>query len=161
MCGSPDATHLVISSFSPLTSLLSSRSFMHVSRKVVSIEGSIPGSSKSLLPKVEASVKLSLASMNVSVMRSKSNSGSFIGALWTHVLSFGYFPLSSLVIIPLLTSCLHLGLLRMVPTSLFVDFGLKGPGVPPFRASSLSVKDNPLPHDQTDYSTNMISSLDS
>ena len=96
--GSPDPTHLVISSYSPFTALLSHNSFMHVSKKVVSIEGSIPSSSWSLLPKVEASVKLFSASMNVSFTRSKSNSGSFVGALLTHKFSYDCFPLASPVV---------------------------------------------------------------
>ena len=43
---------------------------MHVTIRVVSIDQSIFGSSLSLLPEVEASVKLFLASMNVSFARS-------------------------------------------------------------------------------------------
>ena len=67
MHGSPGPTHLVMSSCSPFTTLLSCNNFMHVYRKVVSIYGSISSSSLSLLPEVEASVKLFLASMNVSL----------------------------------------------------------------------------------------------
>ena len=104
--GSPDPAHLVISSYSPFTALLSHISFMHVSRKVVNIEGSILGSSWSLLPEVEASVKLFLTSMNVSFARFKSNSGSFVRDLQTHALSSGCFPLSSPVVIPLLSTML-------------------------------------------------------
>ena len=83
MHGFPYPVHLVMSSCSPFIALLSRSNFMHVSRKVVSIDGSITDSSLSLLPEVEASVNLFLASTNVSFMRSKSNSGSFVGALWT------------------------------------------------------------------------------
>ena len=101
--GSPNPTFLVISSYSPLTTFLSCSSSMRVSRKVVSIEGSIPSSSWSLLPEAEAFVKLFLASMNVFFTCSKSNSSSFVGELWTHALSYGCFPLSSLVVIPLLS----------------------------------------------------------
>ena len=66
-------THLLMSSYNPFTSLLSCSSFMHVSRNIVSIDGSISGSNLSLLPKVEASIKLFLASMKVSLVCSKSN----------------------------------------------------------------------------------------
>jgi len=99
---SPDLAHLVISSCNPFTALLSRSNFIHVSRKVVIIEESISGSSWSLLPEVEASVKLFLASMNVSFAKSRSNSGSFVGAFWTHALSSGCLPLSYLVMILLL-----------------------------------------------------------
>jgi len=74
---------------------------MHVSKKVVSIYGYISSSSLSLLAKVEAFVKLFLASMNVSFLCSKSNSSSFVGVLRTQALSSGYLPLSSPVVIPL------------------------------------------------------------
>lgn len=87
--------HLVMSSYSPFTTLLSRGIFMHVSKNVVSIDGSIDGSSLSLLPEVEASVKLRLDFMNVSLAHSKSNSSSFAGALRTQELSLGCFPLSS------------------------------------------------------------------
>jgi len=69
--GSLDPAHLVISSYSPLAILLSCNSFMYVSRNVVSIEGSIPGSGWSLQPKVEASVRLFVSSMNIPFVRSK------------------------------------------------------------------------------------------
>ena len=74
-------THLVMSSCSPFTTLLSCSIFMHVSKNAVSIDASISSSSLSLLPEVEASAKLLLASMNVSLARSKSTSSSFVGAL--------------------------------------------------------------------------------
>lgn len=89
--GSPDSAHLVINYCSPLVALLSCNNFIHVSRKVVSMEGSIYGSGWSLLPKVEASLKLFLASINFSFVRSKSNSGSFARALQTHVSSLDHF----------------------------------------------------------------------
>ena len=107
--GSLDPVHLVISSYSPLIALLSCNNFMHVSRNIVSIEGSIPGSSWSLLPKVDASLKLFLASMNVSFAHSKSNLGSFTGALRTHVLSSHFFPVSSPVAIFLLSMIFTFG----------------------------------------------------
>jgi len=96
MHGSPGAipTHLVMISYSPFIALLSRNNFMHVSKNVVSIDGSNFGSSLSLLPEVEASTKLFLASMNVSF-------GSFVGALQTQALSLGYLPLSSPIVIPL------------------------------------------------------------
>jgi len=83
MHGSPSAilALLFMSSYNPFIALLSCSSFMHVSKNVVSINGSIVGSGLSLLPEVEASVKLFLASMKVSLARSKSNFGSFVGAL--------------------------------------------------------------------------------
>lgn len=109
MRGSPDPMHLVISSCSPLTALLLHSSFIHVTKKVVSIEGSIPGSGWSLLPEVEAFVKLFLASINVSFVCSKSNSGSFVGALRTRVSSWVYFPLSSLVVVSLLSTIFTFG----------------------------------------------------
>lgn len=48
-------------------------------------------------------MKLFLASKNVSFARSKLKSGPFVGGLRTHLLSSGYFPLSSLVVISLLS----------------------------------------------------------
>ena len=67
-CSSPRVVimHLFMSSYSPFTALLSRSSFMQVSKKVVSMEGSISLSGLSLLLEVEASVKLFLASMIVS-----------------------------------------------------------------------------------------------
>ena len=102
-CHFLDLMHLMISYCRNFTTLLSCSSFIHVSKKVVSIEGSIRGSSWSLLPEVEAFVKLFLASMNVSFAHSKSNLGSFVRALRTQELSFDYLPLSSPVVIPLLS----------------------------------------------------------
>lgn len=83
MYGSPGVVpaNLVMSAYSPFIALLPCNSFMHVTKNVVSIDGSISHSSLSLIPQVEESAKLFLASMNVSLVRSKSNSGSFIGAL--------------------------------------------------------------------------------
>ena len=94
-------SHLFMSSCSPFTALLLRSSFMHVSRKIVSIDGSISSSGLSLLPKVEASTNLFLASMKVSRVRSKSNSASFIRDFRTQLLSFGCLPLSSPIVIPL------------------------------------------------------------
>jgi len=109
--GSPGAVpaHLIMSSCSPFIALLSHNSFMHVSKNVVSIDGSISVSGLGLLPEVEASAKLSLASMKVSLARSKSNSGSFVGALRTQVLSSSCLPLSSPVVIPLRSTIFTLG----------------------------------------------------
>lgn len=94
MRGSPGAvpTHLLMSSYDPFTSLLSFSNFIHVSKNVISVGGSISISGLSLLPEVEASMKLFLASIKVSRARSKSNSGSFARALRTQVLSSSYFP---------------------------------------------------------------------
>ena len=103
MRGSPSVVpaHLFMSFYSPFTTLLSHNNFMHVSKNVLSIDGSIFGSGLSLLPEVEASTNLFLASMKFSLVHSKSNSGSFVRALQTQVLSSSYLPLSSLVVIPL------------------------------------------------------------
>jgi len=143
MHGSPDPTHLVRSYCNPFIALLSHNNFMHVSRKVVSIDGSISGSSLSLLPEVEASVKLFLASTNVSFARSKSNSSSFVGALRTQALSSGYLALSS----PL-------------QSTMFTCSELVVVGVFLYRATSLSMWGSPLSHDQTGYNINMILSSD-
>ena len=109
--GSPGTVpaHLVMISCNPFIALLSCNNFMHVSKNVVSIDGSISSSSLSLHPKVEAFAKLFLASMNVYLARSKSNSSSFVGSLWTQALSLGYFPLSSPIIIPLQSMIFTLG----------------------------------------------------
>ena len=103
MCGSFGVVlaHIVMSSCSPFIALVSCSSFMHVSKNVVSINGPISGSSLSLLPEVEASAKLLLASMNVSLAHSKSNSGSFVGSLRTQSLSSSCLPLSSPIVTPL------------------------------------------------------------
>ena len=66
MQGSPDPAHLVIYSCNPLTTLFLWSNFMHVYKKVVSIEGSLSSSGWSLLPRVETSAKLLLASKHVS-----------------------------------------------------------------------------------------------
>lgn len=73
-CSSPIVivVHLLMCSCNPLTTLLSHSSFIHVSRNIVSIDGSISDSSLSLLLEVEASVKLFLASIKVSQACSKS-----------------------------------------------------------------------------------------
>jgi len=92
---------LLMSSCNPFITLLSHSNFIHVFRNVVIIDGSIFGYSLSFLPEVEASTKLFLASMKVPRVHSKSNSTSFDGALRTQVLSFGCFPLSSHIEIPL------------------------------------------------------------
>jgi len=83
MHGSPSVVleNIVMSYCSPFIDFLSRNNFIHVTKNVVSIHGSISGCSFSLLPEVEASAKLFLASMNVFVACSKSNSGSFVGAL--------------------------------------------------------------------------------
>ena len=109
--GSPSAvpTHLFMSSCNPFTASLSWVTFIHVSRNVVSIDGSVSNSGLSLLPEVDASVKLFLASMKVSLAHSKSNSRSFVGALQTQVLSSGHLLLSSPVIIPLQSTTFMLG----------------------------------------------------
>lgn len=102
-CGSLGVflAHLFISSYNPFTTLLSRGSFMQVSRKVVSIEGSISWSSLSFLRELEALEKLFFSSMNVSRVCSKLNLASFTRALLSHVLYLGCFPLSSPVAIPL------------------------------------------------------------
>lgn len=81
--GSPDLAHLVMSSCSPFTDFLSRKIFMKVSRKVISIDGSISSSSLSLLLEMEVFVKLFLASINFSFVCPKLNFGSFVGALRT------------------------------------------------------------------------------
>ena len=96
-CGSPGTvpTHLLMSSCNPFTTLLLCSNFIHVSMNVVSMDGSIFDFGLYFLPEVKASTKLFLASMRVSWVCSKSNSTSFVRALWTQVLSFGCLPLSS------------------------------------------------------------------
>ena len=102
-------THLLISCYNPFTALLSCSNFIQVSRKVVSIEGSISSSGLSFLPEVEASAKLFLASMKVSRVRSKSNYSSFTEALRTQVLSSDFLPFSSPVAIPLQSTMFTFG----------------------------------------------------
>lgn len=101
--------NLLMSSYNPFIALLSRSRFMYVSRNFVSIDGSISSSGLSFLPKVEASLKLFLASMNVSLAHSKSNSSSFVEALQTQVLSLSYFPLSSPITIPLRSTIFTFG----------------------------------------------------
>jgi len=94
-------SHLLMSSYNPFTALLSCNSFMHASRNVVSIDGSISSSSLYFLHEVEASLKPFFASIKFSRACSKSNYTSFDRVLQTQVLSSGCPPLPSLVIIPL------------------------------------------------------------
>ena len=101
--------HLLMSSCSPFIALMSHSSFMHVSRNVISIDGSIYNFGLSFLSEVEALAKLFLASMKVSLARSKSNSASFAGALRTQLLSSSYFPLSSPITIPLWSTMFTFG----------------------------------------------------
>lgn len=68
----------MISSCSPLTSLLLCNRFMHVSKKVIIRDGSIPGSSGSLLPGLETFMKFFGASLDVLLSRSTSNSDSLV-----------------------------------------------------------------------------------
>ena len=107
--GSPDPAHLVVSSCNPLNASLLRSIFIHVSKKVVCIKGSILGSGWSLLPEVEASVKLFIASLNFSFMHSNSDSGSFVGASQTHKSSLGYFLLFSPIVAHLLSIMFTLG----------------------------------------------------
>lgn len=111
MCGSPGMVpvHLLMSSYNPFISLLSRSNFMHVSRNVLSIDGSISSFGLSFLPKVETSAKLFLASMKVSRACSKSNSASFTEASQTQVLSSGYLPFLSPVTIPLWSTMFTFG----------------------------------------------------
>lgn len=133
MCDSPNPAHLVMCSCSLFTALQCHNSFMHVSRKVVSIDGSIFGYGLSFLPKMEAYVKLFLASINVSFARSKSNLGSFVGALWTHAFSLCCLSLSSLVMIFLRSMMFTLG------SSSFACFESREVGVSLYRVASLLV----------------------
>ena len=132
--GSPSAVpvHLLMSSCNPFTALLSRSNFMHVSRNVVSIDGSISCFVLSLLPELEASVKLFLASMKVSLVHSKSNSGSFIRDLQTQVLSSGCFPLSSPLMIPLQSTIFTFGSSLHDLDLIIYRFSIGGDGSTPF-----------------------------
>lgn len=101
--------HLLMSSCNPFTALLLHSIFIHVSRNIVNIDGSISGACLSFLPKVEASAKLFLASINVSGAHSKSNYASFARALQTQVLSSSCLPLSSPIVIPLQSTMFTFG----------------------------------------------------
>lgn len=128
MRGSPGMVpvHLFMSSCNPFTTFLSRSSFMHVCRNVMSIDGSTFGSVVSLLPEVEAAVKLFLASMKIFLVRSKSNSGSFSGALQTQVLSSGYLPLSSPIVIPLRSTMFTLGSSSRYSNLIICNFLVEG-----------------------------------
>lgn len=151
--GSPRvfSTHLFISSYNPFIALLSCNSFMQVSKKVVSIEGSISWSSLSLLLEVEALAKLFFASMSVSCSCSKSNSASFAGALQNHALSLGYFTLSLPIAIPLQSTIFTFGSSSQGSTLIICRFWVDEVVAPLCHVSLLSTEDSPLSHDQTDY----------
>lgn len=67
MRGSLHPMHLFINSCKPLATFLSRRNFIHVSKEVVIIKGSLSDSGWSLLPGVEISMKLPQASRYVSL----------------------------------------------------------------------------------------------
>ena len=114
--------HLCTSSCSLFTAFLSRSSFMHVSRNIVSIDGSISSSGMSLLPEVEASTKLFFASMKFSLAHSKSNYGSFVGALQTQVLSLHCLPLLSPIVIPLRSTIFTIGSSSRGPNLIICKF---------------------------------------